>query len=161
MVVWAHSDDFFAKVSFTTVHLLLAMMATMSLSLMKFKYTLSLEASTTIESQMICLSPCNKPFPLNLIFNLSIISYKTSFSFWNWAILSSYVCISYFNLSMLPFSPLIYASFRLNWDISWTSPLVFGPYSVAVCITTTMFSNSIFSYDHFTFSVSSCNALAL
>jgi hypothetical protein len=81
MAFWAHSDGFFAKVSFTTVHLLLDVMAMMSLSLMKFKYTLNLAASTTIESQMIFLAPYNRPLPLNLVFNLSILSCKTSFSF--------------------------------------------------------------------------------
>jgi hypothetical protein len=81
MDFWAHSDGFFAKVSFTTMHLLLAVMAMLSLSLMKFKYTLNLENLGAIDSQMIFLAPCNKPFPLNLIFNLSILSFKTSFSF--------------------------------------------------------------------------------
>jgi hypothetical protein len=76
MAFWAHSDGFFAKFSFTTVHLLLAVMAMLSLSLMKFKYTLNLETSITIESHMMCLAPCNSPFPLNLIFIFSILSYK-------------------------------------------------------------------------------------
>jgi hypothetical protein len=52
MVFWAHYDGFFAKFSFTIVHLLLAVMDILSLSLMKFKYTLNLEASMTIEYQM-------------------------------------------------------------------------------------------------------------
>jgi hypothetical protein len=78
MAFWAHYDGFFAKVSFTMVHLLLTVMAILSLSLIKFKYTLNLEASAAIESQMICFPPCNKTFPLNFIFNLSIFSCKTS-----------------------------------------------------------------------------------
>jgi hypothetical protein len=53
MEFWAYSDGFFAKVSFTTVHLLLAVMAMLSLSLMKLKYTLNLAASVAIESQMM------------------------------------------------------------------------------------------------------------
>jgi hypothetical protein len=81
MAFWAHYDGFFAKVSFTTVNLLLAVMSLLSLSLMKFKYTLNLVASAAIESRMICSPPCNRPLPLNLIFNLSILSCNTSFSF--------------------------------------------------------------------------------
>jgi hypothetical protein len=50
MEFWAHSDGFFVRVSFTIMHLLLVVMAMLSLSLMKFKYTLNLEASATIES---------------------------------------------------------------------------------------------------------------
>jgi hypothetical protein len=45
---WAHSDGFLVKFSFTTVHLLLAVMAMISFSLMKFKYTLNLETSAEI-----------------------------------------------------------------------------------------------------------------
>jgi hypothetical protein len=47
---WAYSECFFARVSFTTVHLLLAMMSMLSFSLMKFKYTLNLAALAAIES---------------------------------------------------------------------------------------------------------------
>jgi hypothetical protein len=50
MVFWAHLDGFFAKVSFTIVHLLLVVMDLLSLSLMKLKYTLNLVASIAIES---------------------------------------------------------------------------------------------------------------
>jgi hypothetical protein len=73
---WAYSEDLFARVSFTIVHLLLAVMDMLSLSLMKFKYTLNLEASVAIESQMMSLAPYNSPLPLNLIFNFSILSCK-------------------------------------------------------------------------------------
>jgi hypothetical protein len=76
MAFSAHSDGFFAMASFTTVHLLLAMMAMLSLSLMKFKYTLNLAASVAIESQMMCLAPCNSHLPLNLVFILSTLSCK-------------------------------------------------------------------------------------
>jgi hypothetical protein len=72
----AHSEGFFTNVSFTRVHLLLAMMTMLSLSFMKFRYTLNLEASSTIESQMMCLAPYNSPFPFNLVFNLSTLSCK-------------------------------------------------------------------------------------
>lgn len=72
----AHSDGFFVKVSFTTMHLLLAVMDMLSLSLMKYKYTLNLATSVALESQMICLAPCYSPLPLNLISTLSILSYK-------------------------------------------------------------------------------------
>jgi ABC-type transport system involved in Fe-S cluster assembly fused permease/ATPase subunit len=53
MAFWAHYDGFFAKVSFTTMHLFLVVMVMLSLSLMTFKCDLNLVDSTTIEFEMI------------------------------------------------------------------------------------------------------------
>jgi hypothetical protein len=96
---------------------------------------------------MMSLAPYNSPLPLNLIFNFSILSCKAWFSFWNWPILSYFVFIAFFNLSMPPFNPLIYPTFRLTFEIAWRSPLVLGSTSAVGGIATTMFSNFVCTYD--------------
>jgi hypothetical protein len=162
MEFWAHSDGFFAKVSFTTIHLLLAVMAMLYLSLMNFKYTLNSIAAIDIESQiLIYLTPCNMPFPFNITFNLSILYCMDPFSFCNCAIFSSFAFISCFNFSMFPFNPLISPTFRLTCDIAWTRRSVLGPNFAVGGTSTNLFNNSVYPCDRFTFSCSSCNALTL
>jgi len=118
IVFQAHSTDLFDKVSLITLHLCLDKTIMLSSSLTKFRYVPIFVTSTNIESQIMCVAPCDKIFPLILEFSLFTFSWRAGFSFLICDTLSSPFYASFSILLIFSFNYFISPSFKLTWDIA-------------------------------------------
>jgi hypothetical protein len=133
----------------------------LSLSFMKFRYTLNLAASTAIESQITCLAPCKSSFTLQprlqLVYSfLQILIFFLELG--HLLILYFHFLLQLFYNSLKAFD---FSVFKLTCDIAWTISSVFDPAPVVPGTTAAMFDTSTCPCDQSSFSFSSCNTLAL